>query len=509
MKLRDYQQKAVNQITEHFKSNQKLCYQLATGGGKTFIFSYLANQWQGNVLILVNRQELKKQTENSIIELGGSLEKITVGMVETVNNRIKKNKFDLDKFDLLIVDECHRLEFIKITEQFKNKVLGFTATPVTDKVEYFFKQGKTKEVKWRRKVSLSRYYNTLICGVGINDLINKNMLVPDENYIIKSLDLQNLKEDSSGQFSKSTEKKVFNNKASYKSVLDNYLKHCKGLKTMIFNSNTIANKEIYQIFKNEGLNVRMYDSRSGGDREDLVNWFKSEKDAILLNVGVFTTGFDCKEVEAIVLNRATKSLALYLQMVGRGGRITEKIYKPKFKVIDLGGNVQRFGSWSNDKDWQKLFKDETEKKVKEDDTLPYWECSCCGLFNPKSVDICEECETERYKYKPRGFVEIAEVIEYKLPDVKKLIDYAKRQDKDLAFIRREYYNAIAEMFIVKGTSKEKYLQAKESGELKRRLSIFVVDDYFLIQKSGVKGNIKKTMIDFFNQIEKKIDKVYC
>ena len=71
MKLRDYQQQAVNDINQFFETHNKLCFQLATGGGKTFIFSYLATNFKGNVLILVNRSELVEQTIESIKALGG------------------------------------------------------------------------------------------------------------------------------------------------------------------------------------------------------------------------------------------------------------------------------------------------------------------------------------------------------------------------------------------------------------------------------------------------------
>ena len=532
MKLRDYQQQAITDINEGFKSSNKLAYQLATGGGKTFIFSYLATQQKGKVLILVNRQELVNQTIESIKALGGDVgtlkenKSITIGMVETVNNRLKKGTYSLSDISLLIVDECHRLEYLKVIDKAPEscKILGFTATPTTDKVKYFhrckrcgitrdneFTCCKTKATKWRKKVALADHYEKLITGLGIKELINKDMLVKEKNYSIKSLDLEQLKEDSSGQFSKSSEKNVFNKKASYKSVLDNYLEIAKGSKTMIFNSNIEANNEIYELFKLEGLNVRKYDSKSGGNRNELVNWFKSEPDAILLNVGIFTTGFDCKEVETIIMNRATKSLALYIQMVGRGGRITDKIYKPHFKFIDMGGNIQRFGLWSSSVDWVERFNDRSEKKCVIDDTLKYWECKKCGHFNLAQSDNCDNCEEPRQKpTSKKGYLnEIAQPMEeLTLPDVKKLVEFCERNNYDFAFCRREYYKSISEMFISKGTSKESYLKAKNSGLLNERIRKFAIKDYFTIQGGKLEGNIKRSAENFIENIFKYIDKIY-
>jgi superfamily II DNA or RNA helicase len=229
-------------------------------------------------------------------------------------------------------------------------------------------------------------------------------------------------------------------------------------------------------------------------------------------VGVFTTGFDCKDVETIIMNRATKSLALYIQMVGRGGRITDKIYKPSFKFIDMGGNIKRFGNWSDDRNWVQLFKDRSEKKCKIDDTLKYYECKNCEHFNLVSEDICENCGTERIiRTSRKGYLnEIAKPVkELKLPDVDKLVDFCERNNFDLAFCRREYYKAIAEMFISKGTSKEAYFNAKVSGKLTARIKNFAVPDYFIMRDSKLEGNRKRRLESFIKNIEKNIEKVYC
>lgn len=66
-----------------------------------------------------------------------------------------------------------------------------------------------------------------------------------------------------------------------------------------------------------------------------------------------TTGFDEPTVENIILNRATKSLTLYYQMIGRGSR--KLPYKDHFNVIDLGNNIARFGPWDSPVDWQLIF----------------------------------------------------------------------------------------------------------------------------------------------------------
>jgi len=89
-------------------------------------------------------------------------------------------------------------------------------------------------------------------------------------------------------------------------------------------------------------------------RKEILKWFRETPDAILTSVSILTTGFDEPTVETIILNRATRSLTLYFQMIGRGSRILNN--KSKFSVIDLGNNYQRFGACDSPIDWQAIFK---------------------------------------------------------------------------------------------------------------------------------------------------------
>jgi len=155
MILRNYQNEIVERIQK--STDRKNCVQLPTGAGKTAIFSHLAKESNGRVLILVNRVELLQQTIETIknnvegFEAKSKTipsEKIVVGMVETVARR---PSFEINVFDLVIVDECHNLQFVKVIEKFNGRLLGFTATPTTDKVVYF--EGEDG-FKYRRNISL-------------------------------------------------------------------------------------------------------------------------------------------------------------------------------------------------------------------------------------------------------------------------------------------------------------------------------------------------------------------
>ena len=127
---------------------------------------------------------------------------------------------------------------------------------------------------------------------------------------------------------------------------------------MVFNASTKANLLVYNKFIEAGYtNIKMIDSVNDCESDkSVIEWFKNNQNGILCNVGKLTTGFDDPTVEAIIVNRPIASLSLWLQIVGRGGRSTTKIYKDNFTVIDGGGNVDRHNEWSdNTRDWRRLF----------------------------------------------------------------------------------------------------------------------------------------------------------
>jgi len=124
---------------------------------------------------------------------------------------------------------------------------------------------------------------------------------------------------------------------------------------LIFNNGINTSLYVYDTFREAGYPIRhLNNTSSNEERKEILQWFKHTKDAILTSVGILTTGFDEPTVETIILNRATKSLTLYFQMIGRGSRRLPN--KDEFTVIDLGNNAARFGLWSEPVNWQHIFK---------------------------------------------------------------------------------------------------------------------------------------------------------
>jgi len=517
MELRGYQSEVISKALNHLKESDRCCISLATGAGKTFVFSNLCKELTGNVLVLVNRQELAEQTQEAFKDVGietalvTSKKKqllnngVTVAMTKTFYNAMKKGFALLDFYDYLIVDECHIQEFAPIVTKAACKIIGFTATPQitnshieTDGINRF-----------KCKTPLAEHYDTLIEGVDIKYLIDNGFLVEDIVFEdVKNKDLEALKEDATGEFTNASQEQVFNNPKAYSDFLQIYEKHAQGLKTIVFNSNTLINKKAFEIFKTKGYPVRIYDSKNASvkDRIEVVEWFRKTEGAILMNVNVFTTGFDVKEVECIILNNATASLNKYIQMVGRGSRITDKIYKPSFKVLDLGGNTQRFGRWSARRDWRKMFYDNSRKKLGNPKPAPIRECGACGNLIAANSITCPNCgEEKKVDSTANGGVVAHE--QPKKPSAEKIIVFCETHGFDVNQARKYVIVGIVELMT--SYSFESYTAHKESGVLFDKLkALWVKDYYFKLQGSKLEGNRLVKLDRCVNKTIEKIDNYY-
>ncbi|WP_304137010.1 DEAD/DEAH box helicase [Mesonia mobilis] len=360
-KLYDYQEADLQKIFSYLNDapdNFNLLYQLPTGGGKTVVFSEIVRRYieQTNkkVVILTHRIELCKQTSkmlkgfnvnNKIInskvkELPDQDEyQCFVAMVETLNNRLSDDKLEVSDVGLVIIDEAHYNSFTKLFKYFEESfILGVTATPLSSNI----------------KLPMKDNYQELIVGNSIPSLIEKGFLARANTYSY-DVGLTSLQVGINGDYTVKSSEDLYTNFSMQEKLVQAYEERCKGKKTLIFNNGINTSWYVYQTFKDAGYEIRHLDNtHSKKERKEILRWFKEKPDAILTSVSILTTGFDEPTVENIILNRATKSLTLYYQMIGRGSRKLPG--KDEFSVIDLGNNAARFGLWDAPVDWQLIFK---------------------------------------------------------------------------------------------------------------------------------------------------------
>lgn len=377
--LYPFQERTVRKIIEELETNGKrfnLLFQLPTGGGKTVIFSEIAKRFiektGEKVLILTHRIELSVQTSRQLETLGVSNKVISsevknipdqdrfmcfTAMVETLNNRLNDNEHFIKGVGLVIVDEAHYNSFRKIFQFYREgNILGVTATPLSS----------------NRTLPLNDNYQKLIVGESIASLIEGGYLADADTYTY-DVNLHGLKIGSNGDFTVNSSDVVYGNYFMQEKLLFAYEENALGDKTLIFNSGIDTSLRVEETFKKRGYPVRHLDSTfSDKDRKNVIRWFKETKDAVLTSVGILTTGFDEPTVQTIILNRATRSLTLYHQMIGRGSRKLPN--KDRFKVIDLGNNVRRFGFWQDYLNWQDAFRFPDrflESRLSETDDLEF------------------------------------------------------------------------------------------------------------------------------------------
>lgn len=535
IKLRDYQIKVIDEVKNHLKTNDRCCVSLATGGGKTVIFSNLINDLlieNIKILVLVHREELVYQTSKTLkiphnLTTPNHVNKeefnVNVAMVQTFYNRVKKGLDSADNYDYIIVDECHRGEFMKVINKkvFRNKLIGLTATPNFEKSELIYicptcgdhsqlneKCHNRKREKYRSKKALFIYYDTLIKGVEIDELINKGYLVQDENFTLSNEDLGLLEEDNKGGFTDQSQSLVFGSKKALQNSLDVYNQYARGQKTIIFNTNTIVNRELHKLMVKDGINARMYDSKNKEEnRHELIEWFKNTPDAVLLNIQIFTTGFDVTDVEVIFLNKKTKSVNLFLQMVGRGGRITDKIFKNSFKVIDLGANIDDFGKWSMPRDWSLYFYNTALKKVGKPQPEKIRFCHNCKAINAINSLNCSTCGAEKIYNNSTGVNLMPKRDgKYTLPQVDQIIDYCEKNNLSTLVATKIVYNSLCEM--IKDYDYYKFEKKLLNGELRARLKQILIPYYFAIQKSKLKGNKNRRLDTFIENSIEEMKKFY-
>lgn len=359
--LYGYQKNAIDTIMSRirkFPEGYNLLYQLPTGGGKTVIFSELAKRFiletGKRVLILTHRIELLGQTSSMLTEIGVPNKIINskvkeledsddhwcfVAMVETLNNRLNDEQIEFADLGLVVVDEAHYNSFRKLFKHFDSQILlGVTATPLSSNI----------------KLPLHDNYSELIVGESIANLVGQGFLAKAGTYSY-DVNLRALKVGINGDYTVSSSERLYGNFLMQEKLLYAYEEKAKGTKTLIFNNGINTSKQVQAMFEEEGYACMHLDNtHSEKERADILHWFHTTPDAVLSSVSILTTGFDEPSVETIILNRATKSLTLYHQMIGRGSRILK--HKSAFTVIDLGNNARRFGLWDAHINWHDIFK---------------------------------------------------------------------------------------------------------------------------------------------------------
>ena len=365
--LRPHQIEAKAKIFDAWSKYDSVMLQMPTGTGKTYLFTSLINDIINTyklahkdikILIVVHRTELLDQISATLNKFGiahgfiqGAREqylwkRVQVGSIMSLLT--DKNYYNVcrQKFDYIIVDEAHHSladTYIRLFGLFPNaKKLGVTATP------------------WRlNHESFLSLYQYLIVSPQISWFINNNLLSDFDYVSIKQdSEVQRLVDRSevvsTGDFSNADLDNTFNNQRIRSKLYESYLQFANGRKGIIYAINKCHAAMIAELYSSHRVKAMAIDCDTHSDvRQEMITAFKNGEISVLVNVDIFTEGFDCPDVNFIQLARPTKSLSLYLQQVGRGLRIVEG--KEKTIILDNVGLYNYFGLPDANRKWQYHF----------------------------------------------------------------------------------------------------------------------------------------------------------
>lgn len=316
MKLRDYQTECIETLDR--KGNGRWLVQMATGLGKTVVFTHMKRQ--GRMLILSHREELVNQplkyfecsTGIEMADKKSEGEEVVSASVQSLIRRL--GKFKGDEFDTIIVDEAHHAaakSYRTILNHFKaRQVVGFTATP---------NRGD--------KVRLNDVFDEIVFERNIRwGIENKYLSDIDCKRVDIGYDLTNV-HTRQGDFAQDELAKQM--EGTEKAIAEVYKKYAKGA-TLIFASSVKHAEAIAKKIKGAVAVTAQTPNRA-----EIVKKFTERKIPCIVNCMIFTEGTDLPLVETVIVARPTQSDALYAQMVGRGLRLCEG--KDKLQLIDCVG----------------------------------------------------------------------------------------------------------------------------------------------------------------------------
>ena len=335
------------------------------------------------VLVLTHRTELFKQTLSAVVRTGTTVTELQAGMktdrvhsecrclIAMVETLKRRNLTDFGRFSLIIADEAHRADFFPILQNYpESYIVGATATPVSAS----------------KKNPLKGFYQDIVSSAGITDLIESGYLAKPDHY--KAVFDDSKLRKRAGEFTSESQFESMSNHVQYENLVQLWQNHAGGKKTIVFNINQQHTREVDDMFRSQG--IRSTALLSGDpNRESKIDKFQSGELQVLNNCEIATTGFDIPDIECVVINRATASLPLWLQMVGRGSRVTGG--KDRFIILDFGGNIDRHGMWHIERDWKQIF---WNPKKAGENPAPHRECPECGALVFASATSCEYCQYE-------------------------------------------------------------------------------------------------------------------
>lgn len=375
MKLRPYQDAAHDAVLEAFSRHDSVLVDMATGLGKTVLFTGIAHRWTaGRVLVIAHREELIDQAADKIgrtlgpgefgIEMGerqsiegGSLldkPKVLIASVQTMCRERRQAKFNPGEFGLMIIDEAHHavarsyrdvIDFVRSGNP-QCKLLGVTATP-----------------KRADQLAMGQLFDHVAYSYQIERAVEDGWLVPVRQELIEveGLDFSNVK-TVAGDLNEGELEAILTEEKNLHAIARPTLDKAGDRPALLF-CVSVAHARLMAAILNryKPYSAEFLSGETPKEmRREVIGRYRSGKLQFLCNCALFLEGFDAPNTALVVMGRPTKSLALYTQVLGRGTRPLPGIVddpalvdaagrreaiatsaKPSMTVLDFVGNSGR------------------------------------------------------------------------------------------------------------------------------------------------------------------------
>ena len=357
IKLFDYQEDMKERIEKALRLHRSVMAQMPTGTGKTYLLtavidSFVSNNPKEKVWIVAHRRELVSQINETVRKFHSYSASNTSSLLSSVKavsiQWLSKHYDEIEEEPgMIVIDEAHHAlakTYKEMWERFpKAKFLGLTATPCR-------LNGK----------GFTDLFDVLVQSWDVPEFISKGRLATYDFVSIKSDGVtQRLidslqKRGADGDYQNKEMDMLLNKKPSIERLYQSLEEYGKGRKGIVYAINISHAQKITKLYQEHGVKAIAIDSKTpAAERQQDIEAFKKGDIQVLVNVDIFSEGFDCPDVEFVQLARPTLSLAKYLQMVGRGLRVAKG--KKNCVIIDNVGLYRVFGLPSQVWNWKATF----------------------------------------------------------------------------------------------------------------------------------------------------------
>lgn len=355
--LRPYQQKGVGKALDYVNDlheNKKELIVAPCGSGKSLLIGAIANSIEEPVIVIQPNKELLEQNYEKYVSYGntanicsasmGSKEigHVTFGTIGTLKNKVEEFKEVSPR--VVIVDEAHRASKKSsdinkfLNELGITKVIGLTATPI----ELRTYDGEAYLAMINR--SQKNIFDDILHVTQVSEMVDEGYWT-DIHYEIPALDESMLVKNTTGTdytmpslrnyyYENSIERRIEKKTAELKN---------EGKKSILIFVPSIEDAE--QLSSQIPDSSVIHSKMKAKERNQVVKDFKNLDLSVLINIDIAGLGFDHPQLDGIIMARPTGSFAVYYQQAARGVRPHAE--KENCKIIDLAGNIRKFGKLEN------------------------------------------------------------------------------------------------------------------------------------------------------------------